>query len=107
MLKIFRRGQHIPAKIENEATFCIPEHIIAHRNDDGLVLLDSSTGLVFTANRTAAAVWDAITQGRTVETMAAQLNAGTDLSCGRTLEDTRTYLHELQRRGLVSAGTRS
>lgn len=107
MLKTLRQRQNVPAKLENEGTFYIPGHIVFHRHQNGLVLLDSYKGLIFTANRSAAMIWEGISQGQTVKAIAAQLSAESGLPCERTLEDTRTYLRELEQRGLVSAGARN
>lgn len=106
MLNIVRLRQNVPAKLENNATFCIPEHVVVHRHEDGLVLLDSAKGLVLTANRTAATIWEGISRGRTVEDVAVQLSMESGLPRERILEDTTKYLLELQQRGLVSAGAR-
>ena len=101
MLNIFRSEKN-SAQIDHGAVFCAPEHIVVHLHKEGVVLLDSRKGLLFSGNRAAATIWAGISQKHAIETIVDQLSSDNGVPAARVLEDTMTYIRNLQQRGLVA-----
>jgi hypothetical protein len=79
----------------------VPENVNAHLNNEGVVLLHAGKGLVFTANRMGARIWQGISRRQTVESIAAQIGEEYGLSRSRVLEESQAFVAALRAQGLV------
>lgn len=82
----------------------VSPEVQASVHDDGLALLQVSTGRVFLCNRIASRIWCGVVKGLNAEAISDEISR----ECGvkRDLVERHTYsfLAELERRGLLNRG---
>jgi hypothetical protein len=75
-------------------------HASAH--DDGIVFLHIATGRVFQSNRIGAAIWRGVSQGRTSDSIAAEIGAEYAVPTDDVARHTASFLAELEQQGFVT-----
>lgn len=76
-------------------------------HEDGLVILDTRSGRLFTSNLTGARVWRGLERQLPVESIADEI--GREYQIDRTVarEHATRFLDELERNGLIDRGASS
>src|SRR4051812_26730339 len=101
MTRFLQKRRIANFRLSENTVLRVPKHVVVRFHQEGVVLLDSRLGLLFTGNRSAATIWAAIAQQQTIGAMAAQLSAAHNLSYDSAVEDVRNCARELRQRGLV------
>ena len=70
-------------------------------HQDGLALLDVSTGKVFLCNETGSLIWQGIVAGLTPEAICEEISREFGVGVDLVHRQTSAFLFELERRGLV------
>ena len=78
-----------------------PEVRTTPGDEDGSVIINLESGKVFSLNGVGAKVWTMIEQGLTFEGLLDSLAGEYDLPRQRLQDDLKTFIHELERKGLV------
>jgi len=78
-------------------------------HNDGMAVLDISTGRVFLCNRTGARIWQGVEDGLDADEISRQISRECDVSFHLVSRHTSSFLDEVERRGLVirSGGRRA
>jgi len=74
----------------------------ARAHEGGLALLHVPTGRVFVCNSTGARVWQGISNGLTSDEVSEEIRREYGLSAELAGRDTRSFVTELERRGLIT-----
>ncbi len=92
------RGKSRPAG--REALAAAPDvHVSAH--DEGIALLQVSTGRVFLCNGTGARIWRSALAGLSTRDICEEISRDFGVGCDIVEPQTSTVLSQLERRGLV------
>jgi hypothetical protein len=70
-------------------------------HDEGLALLDISTGKVFLCNETGSLIWQGITAGLSAEAICEEISREFGVAADLVLRQTSAFIAELERRGLL------
>ena len=70
-------------------------------HDDGLVILHTRKGSLFTANRTGASIWRGIQQQLSLEAIAKGISDEYQVAAGTAREHTLCFLSALERQTLI------
>ena len=70
-------------------------------HQDSLTLLHIGRGIVFTANRTGVRIWQALTDGKSLGSIARELNQESGVPLRSAQQDTLRFAAELERNGLL------
>jgi hypothetical protein len=70
-------------------------------HDDGIVILHTRTGRLFTANRIGARIWRCIEQKSSFEAIAEKISNEYQIALTTAREHTAHFLAELERHSLV------
>jgi hypothetical protein len=73
----------------------------ARVSNDGLVLLDTYSGAIFTANSIGAAIWKHLTDGRPIAEVETAVAATYGISIDQASTDIDKFIRSLLDRGLV------
>ena len=79
----------------------ISPRIRASLHDDGLVLLDTRKGLVYTSNRTGAQIWRGVAAGQSPRSIAACLSIEYGLPQVDIEAHTAAFLTSLTQQGIL------
>ena len=79
-------------------------HVVASVHDDGIVLLQTKSGRVFTSNRAGARIWQHLERRMPVDAIAADLSDQYRISYDAARNDVALFLIELERHGLAAEG---
>ena len=71
------------------------------------VLLDTSSGVAYRLNPTAAWLWERLREPAEVDRLARDLGEGFAIEIERAVEDTESFATEMLRRDLIEAGITS
>lgn len=93
ILKYVRRGE--------TTVWRVSRHVQVTANQNGLVLLHTPRGLIFTTNRLGAQIWDGLREDRPVGEITARLSGQYDVPLARIQADTDCFLGELRACGLL------
>ena len=74
-------------------------HVSVH--DEGLALLDVSSGRVFLCNRTGARIWQGVEAGLDADSIAGEISRECGVTWQLVSRHTTAFLSEVERRGLV------
>jgi hypothetical protein len=85
----------------------VSSEAVASIHDDGIVILHTHTGRLFTANRTGACIWRCIEQQLTFATIAEKISSDYRIAQSIAREHTAHFLAELERHGLIERGGKS
>ena len=70
-------------------------------HDDGLALLDLSTGKVFLCNETGSLIWQGIVAGLSPDAICEEISREFGVAAELVRRQTSAFVSELERRGLV------
>ena len=70
-------------------------------HDDGVVILHTGTGSLFTANHTGARIWRGVTQQLPLEAIAREISDEYQVAPGIAHEHTICFLAALERQALI------
>lgn len=85
------------------AQYVVCDDVKASYHNDGVIFLHLTRGDVLTGNRMAAAIWQAICNGESLEKLAADTSAGTQAPVEQIRSDIDSFLYMLRANGMVSA----
>jgi AmiR/NasT family two-component response regulator len=77
-------------------------HLRTIVNQDGAVILNTTTGEITTLNSTGAFIWQALERGDVLETIAANLTRETGEQMDSLKHDVRKFMDALEERKLLS-----
>jgi hypothetical protein len=89
--------------VTSSARFRRSEGVHARRFDDEIVLLDLQGGRYYGLDEVGADVWEALSDGATVEDVVARLHDRYDVERARLEQDVRALVDDLMRSGLLVA----
>jgi predicted Rdx family selenoprotein len=72
-------------------------------NQDGAVILNTTTGGITTLNSTGALIWQALERGEALETIAANLACETGEQMDSLKRDVREFMNVLKEQKLLSS----
>ena len=70
-------------------------------HSEGMVLIHYGSGVVFSANRAGALIWESVTAGKSLDEVAVLLGADCASRSDEIRADIVAYVAELQDRGLL------
>ena len=76
-------------------------------HDDGVVILETGKGRLFSSNQTGALIWRSIDQGLTLEAIAEKISQEYAISRTTALEHTAQFVAELERHSLIRREVKS
>ena len=87
-----------------------PEHHLVTISSDarvsldrnGAVFLNTRRGVVFTANRIGARIWQGLLDRESLESIGARISRETGASPGQARQDTAEFVTELETQGFLS-----
>ena len=82
-------------------TFSINPEAAASFHDDGVVILHTGTGRLFTANRTGSRIWRGVEQQLPLEAIAKGISDDYQVAPGTAHEHTTSFLAALERQVLI------
>jgi coenzyme PQQ synthesis protein D (PqqD) len=82
-------------------TFSINPEAAASFHDDGVVILDTGTGRLFTANRTGSRIWRGVEQLLPLEVIAKGISDEYQVAPSTAHEHTICFLFALERQVLI------
>lgn len=85
----------------NVLSFTVNPEAAASFHDDGVVILHTSKGTLFTANRTGARIWRGIEQQLSLEVIANGISDEYQIAPRTAREHTICFLAELERQSLI------
>ena len=83
----------------------IPPAVKASRDPDGIVLIHTTIGRLFSSNKTGARIWHYLEQQMSVDAMASEISREYGIAETAGREHVLTFLAELQRHGLIECGS--
>ena len=82
-------------------SFIVSPEAAASFHDDGMVVLHTGKGTVFTANKAGARIWHGIEQRLSSEAIAEEISSVYQLAQSTAREHTFRFLSELERHALI------
>ena len=76
-------------------------------HDDGVVILETGKGRLFSSNQTGALIWRSIDQGLTLEAIAEKISQEYAISRTTALDHTAQFVAELERHSLIRREVKS
>ena len=76
-------------------------HVRANISDDGLILLDTESGRIYSANATAARIWRGLECGQPLEEIVATIAADTGTDVAVVERDAAGFVDMLKAQSLV------
>jgi len=68
---------------------------------EGSVMLDSDTGRVFVCNETGALIWKRLSEGLSIDAIAAEIAQTFNVEPDQAMQDAQKFVAELQHQGLL------
>jgi hypothetical protein len=87
--------------------FTVNPEAAASTHDNGIVILHTGQGRMFTSNETGARIWDCIEQRQSLEEIADEISGAYQIAQTTAREDVTRFLAELERHTLIERGTES
>ena len=85
----------------NNITFSVSPEATASAHDDGIVILHTGKGRVFSSNKTGALIWRALEQRRSVEGIAEDISREFQIAGTTARAHTLNFLAALERQALI------
>jgi hypothetical protein len=82
-------------------SFTVNPGAAASIHDDGIVILHTGKGYLFTSNETGARIWRGVEQRRTLEAIAEEISGWYQIAITIAREHTIRFLAELERHELI------
>ena len=84
--------------------FSVPEHVLARKLDDEMVLLNLDSGEYFGLNDTGTRVWELLADGRTRDEVVDRLTEEFEVAADVASTHVTTLCEELLQAGLLARG---
>ena len=85
----------------NDFSFIAHPEATASFHDDGIVILHTGKGRLFTSNGTGARIWHGVEQQRSLEAIAEEISSAYKIARTTAREHTARFLAELERHQLI------
>ena len=82
-------------------SYAIGERFVARQIGDSVVVVEYETGVYWTLNETATAIWKAATAGTTAPAIAEDLVAAFEISPGEATSDVEAFLRHCVERAML------
>jgi len=92
---------------QSNFSFTVSPEAAASFHDDGVVILHTGKGCLFTSNGTGARIWRGIEQQQTLEAIAEKISGEYQIAQTTAREHTIRFLAELERHTLIQRETAS
>jgi|SRR5436190_11518002 hypothetical protein len=86
--------------------FGIASGVKASVHKDGIVFLHSSRGVVFSANRVGASIWEGLCDGRSIDEIAFAVSREFDWPPDAVRPDTEKFIADLRSEGILDGAPR-
>jgi hypothetical protein len=91
----------------NSHRITVSSEAAASVHDDGIVILHTSRGRLFSSNQTGAQIWHCIEQQLPFEAIAEKISSEYQIARTIAREHTARFLAELERHSLIQRGAES
>ena len=91
----------MPAAIDLESSFSVPNEVMSRLVDDETVLLDLASGIYFGLDGVGQRIWEIVAAGQTAGQIAAIIANEYEVDDTRAQTDVVEFLGELLERGLL------
>jgi hypothetical protein len=88
-------------------SFTVNPEAAASIHHDGIVILHTGKGRMFTSNQTGARIWRGIERQLPLEAIADEISGAYQIARTAAREDVTRFLAELERHTLIERGTES
>jgi coenzyme PQQ synthesis protein D (PqqD) len=85
----------------NALSFTVNPEATASFHDDGIVILHTGSGCLFTSNGTGARIWRGVEQRLPLEAIAEEIGGEYQIALTTARDDTVRFLTELERQKLI------
>jgi len=85
----------------SEFTFTVDPEATASFHDDGIVILHTGRGCLFSSNRIGARIWRGVEQQMALEAIAAEISGEYQIALTTAREHIDNFLEQLQRQKLI------
>jgi hypothetical protein len=99
--KFAKRILKFAGRGETTTVWNLSRHVQVTANENGLVLLHTLRGVIFTTNHLGAQIWDGLREDQPVGEIVARLSGQYNLPLPRIQADTDCFLGELRSCGLL------
>ena len=82
-------------------SFCVNPEATASAHDDGIVILHTGKGRVFSSNKTGALIWRAIEQRRSLDRIVEEISAAFQIATTTARVHTINFLAALEQQALI------
>jgi hypothetical protein len=86
---------------EDNLSFKVSPQAVASIHDDGIVILHTPSGRIYTSNTAGARIWTAIERHLHLESIADEISAAYQITRTTAREHAQRFLSELERNSLV------
>ena len=98
-----RRGA-ITTNPTGDFSFTVNPEAAASFHDDGIVILHTGSGRLFTSNKTGARIWRGVERRLPLEAIAEELSGEYKIARNTACEHAARFLAELERHTLIQRG---
>jgi len=85
----------------SDVNFKVSAQAIASIHDDGIVILHTGSGRIFTSNITGARIWNGIERHLHLESIADEISSAYEIAQTTARDHALRFLAELERHSLV------
>ena len=85
----------------SDCSFTMNSEAAASFHDDGIVILHTGKGCLFTSNGTGARIWRGIEQRQPLEVIVEEISSEYQIDLTTARQDTTRFLAELERQKLI------
>lgn len=89
--------------MSNQISFSVSPEATASIHDDGIVILHTGRGRVFSANRTGALIWRAIEQRHSLDTIVTEISGEFQIPGPTARAHTLNFVAALQQQSLIES----
>jgi Coenzyme PQQ synthesis protein D (PqqD) len=82
-------------------SFTVSPEAIASFHDEGMVILHTGVGRLFTSNGTGARIWNGVERRMPLEDIAEEISGEYNIDCATAREHAARFLAELERHRLI------
>jgi len=107
LVRMFKQIRMIARKNPGNAArgcLAVSPHVRISSEGDGMTLLDVARGMVFTCNRTGRLIWQGLTSGQSLASIATGLSREYGLPEDQAAQDVTAFVSELRAGGLLVNG---
>lgn len=87
--------------MRNQISFAVSPAATASTHEDGIVILHTGKGRVFSSNQTGALIWRAIEQRRSLDGIVEEISAQFQIAATAARVHTLNFLAALERQALI------